>query len=163
MLLIEWYSLPLSKKGVGDTVSGARGLFAIIRQPSQRLLCTGFGTQNYSPPSHPSWFFNLQLAVICPFFFPAAVSWLTNGCILMLVYCLARKACSMMKQTFHTSSDTDDISFVCCGRFWWNGLFSIVRLPGRVDVSVREESVAYFSIRLRQMASETEGAQGSTV
>lgn len=59
--MIGSYSLPLPIKGFGDTVRVARGLVAIISQPSQRLLRTWFGTQNCRPPS----FLIFQLAISC--------------------------------------------------------------------------------------------------
>ncbi len=88
----------------------------------------------------------------------------TSWCLSIV---LRERPAAWWNKHFTLCSDTDDISFVCfvcCSRFWWNGLFSFVWLPGCVDVSVRAKSVTYFSIRLRQMASEIESLQqGSAV
>lgn len=83
--LIGSYSLPLSIKSVGDTEMGCTQA-RCDHPPALSKAFMHWVRNKIAAPSHPSWFFNLQLAVICLFFFSAAVSWLTNGYILM--FCL---------------------------------------------------------------------------
>lgn len=164
--MIGSYSFRLAIKGVGETVRAVRGLIANIRQPFSEAFTHWVWQTKLPPPS----FLIFQLAISCNLsvLFPLRLyhDWLraTSWCLSIVLHV---RPAAWWNKHFTLCSDTDDISFVCfvwSSRFWWNGLFSFVWLPACVDVSVRGKSVAYFSIRLRQMAFEIESVQqGSTV
>lgn len=150
--MIGSYSLLSAHKRGPDTAPGARWLCVIIRQSFEMLLRATFATENCH---HPRLLI-FQLAIsrnLSALFLCSCIIQLTaTSCCLSIVLCRKPAACFLISRYILM----EWIIFICMGA--WMELF------GRVDIFVRSKSVASFSIRRWQMASEPRSVQqGSSV